>query len=340
MGPLVSIITPCYNGEHCVVRLMDSVLEQTYDNIEFIIINDGSNDNSESIIKQYEKKFIERGYGFRYYYQENAGLGAAINAGLKLFTGEYLCWPDADDYLEPESISERVKAFDEHPDCAVVTSNAYVRDYEHLDAYKYLVADVVKENEKERQFELLLNGDSIFCSGCHMVKVSAFLEVNPEKEIYSARRGQNWQLLLPLYFKYKRFFLDKPLYNYIDYPNSMSKDADKMESKLFRYAEHEKILDKTLKMIEEVQKVDMHQYYSFLEDKYAKLRMEVAIQYKDKELFYREYVKKKQAVGLDKRDAFMYLRNCCPIVNSVVKVLRKTRRLEKVIKKLKGFRKR
>ena len=325
MRPLVSIITPCYNAEKYIARLMDSVLEQTYNNIEFILVNDGSNDDSELIIKKYEKKFAKRGYIFKYHYQENAGLGAAINAGLKLFTGEYLCWPDADDYLEKESVSERVKVFEKHSDCAVVTSNAYVRDCEHLDTYKYLIADELKNSSEKRQFELLLNEESIFCPGCHMIKVSAFLEVNPKKEIYPARRGQNWQLLLPVYFKYERYFLDKPLYNYIIYPNSMSKNADTVESKLMRYAEHAKILKETLKMIEEVQSENMQQYYLFLEDKYAKLRMKTAIQYGDKELFHKEYIKKKQMIGLDKEDIIMCLRNRYPAIDRGIKWLRNRR---------------
>ena len=337
MQPLVSIITPCYNGEHCIERMMDSVLAQTYDNIEFIIINDGSTDNSAVIIQQYEKAFIERGYKFIYHYQENAGLGAAINAGLKLFNGEYLCWPDADDYLEKDSVKERVDAFKTHSDCAVVTSNAYVRECGNLTCYKGLIADNLKRSGEEKQFELLLNGDNIFCSGCHMVRVKEFLEVNPKREIYPARRGQNWQMLLPLYFKYKRFFLDKPLYNYIIYPNSMSKDNNTAKSKLTRYNEHEHLLKHTLKMIEEVQDVDLHQYYSFLEDKYAKLRMEIAIQYGNKGLFHNEYVKKQQMVGLDRRDRTMYLRNQYPAINKWLKLLRKAGRPEDVAKKLKNF---
>ena len=54
-APLVSVITPCYNGEKWVGRLMDSVLDQTYPKIEFIIVNDGSTDRSENIILSYER---------------------------------------------------------------------------------------------------------------------------------------------------------------------------------------------------------------------------------------------------------------------------------------------
>ena len=56
-NPLVSIITPCYNGENVMHRLLDSILSQTYSNIEFILINDGSTDHSEEILVSYEKKF-------------------------------------------------------------------------------------------------------------------------------------------------------------------------------------------------------------------------------------------------------------------------------------------
>jgi len=325
MQPLVSIITPCYNGEQCIARLMDSVLGQTYDNIEFIIINDGSTDNSELIILQYQKKFVERGYSFKYYCQKNSGLGAAINSGLKLFTGEYLCWVDADDYLERESVYERIKAFEEHSDCAVITSNSYVRDYNNLGMYKNLIGDSFGKNHERKQFELLLNGDSIFCSGCHMIRTSAFLNVNPKREIYAARRGQNWQLLLPVYFKYDRFFLDKPLYNYIIYPNSMSKDSDTIESKLKRYEEHEQILCSTLSMIEEVQHVNVQEYNFFVKNKYAKLRMEMAIQYRDKKLFSKEFKKKMQLVGIDKRDVLMCFRNQIYLIDNGIKMLRKIR---------------
>ena len=70
-NPLVSIITPCYNGENVMHRLLDSILSQTYSNIEFILINDGSTDHSEEIWYQYEKKFNEKGIKTIYIHQRN-----------------------------------------------------------------------------------------------------------------------------------------------------------------------------------------------------------------------------------------------------------------------------
>ena len=75
---LVSIITPCYNGEKVISRLMESVLNQTYKKIEFVLVDDGSTDNTASIVKSYESKFTEQGMIFKYVYQENRGLGKRI----------------------------------------------------------------------------------------------------------------------------------------------------------------------------------------------------------------------------------------------------------------------
>lgn len=304
---LVSVLTPCYNGEKWISRLMDSILEQTYSNIEFIIVNDGSTDESDTIIRNYEHKFIDRGFRFVYHHQNNKGLGGAIDAGLKLFTGDYLCWLDADDYLEYNSIEERVNYLEKNPEYAIVTSDAYIRDCDDLEHFKGLISNGKTHLSEEHQFEYLLNEDGIFCSGCHMVRTSAFCDVNPKRSIYPARRGQNWQMLLPLYYKYKAHFIPKPLYNYIDYPSSMSKNAGTEESLLNRYDEHEDILIHTLKMIEENQGVDLSKYLDFVREKYCRLRMSAALRYESYELFDQEFAKKKE-YGVKMKDYSALLR--------------------------------
>ena len=77
-------------------RLLDSILAQTYRPIEFILVNDGSTDSSAEVWNAYEPRFDAAGIKHQYIYQENQGLGAAINAGLQAFTGAYFCWPDID----------------------------------------------------------------------------------------------------------------------------------------------------------------------------------------------------------------------------------------------------
>ena len=66
MNPLVSIITPCYNGEKFLERFLDSVLNQTYENIELILVNDGSTDKTDDIANKYKNKFDERDYAYIY----------------------------------------------------------------------------------------------------------------------------------------------------------------------------------------------------------------------------------------------------------------------------------
>ena len=77
--PLVSIITPCYNGETFLHRYFESILAQTYPNLELIFVNDGSTDKTEEIAMSYQKKLCEKGIRYIYLEQENAGQAAALN---------------------------------------------------------------------------------------------------------------------------------------------------------------------------------------------------------------------------------------------------------------------
>ena len=96
-NPLVSIIVPVYNVEQYIRRCIDSILNQSYKNIELIIVDDGSTDSSPQIIKEYIDKAI-------IVTQRNKGLAAARNTGLSHATGDFLCFVDSDDYLLNDAI--------------------------------------------------------------------------------------------------------------------------------------------------------------------------------------------------------------------------------------------
>jgi glycosyltransferase involved in cell wall biosynthesis len=102
---LVSIITPVYNAEKYIKDAIESVLQQSYKNWELIVVNDGSTDNSKSIIKSNHDERI------KYYEQENKGSAAARNIGLDQMKGDYFCFLDADDVLTKDSISSRINLF-------------------------------------------------------------------------------------------------------------------------------------------------------------------------------------------------------------------------------------
>lgn len=98
--PKISVIIPAYNSEKFIAETLDCLVEQTLDDIEAVVIDDGSSDSTGEIVKGYCQK-----YPFiRYFYQQNAGVSAARNEGIKLATGEYTVFLDADDVYTKESL--------------------------------------------------------------------------------------------------------------------------------------------------------------------------------------------------------------------------------------------
>lgn len=97
---LISIIVPVYNSEIFIGRCIESILQQTYKNIELILINDGSNDMSDVICEEYALKDQR----IKYFKQENQGVSVARNKGLDNVSGDYILFVDSDDYLEKNAV--------------------------------------------------------------------------------------------------------------------------------------------------------------------------------------------------------------------------------------------
>ena len=95
--PLISVVIPAYNAEQFLDETLESVLSQTYENWECIIVNDGSTDNTESVAK----KWCEKDARFCYFYKENSGVSDTRNLGIKEARGEYIAFLDADDLYMP-----------------------------------------------------------------------------------------------------------------------------------------------------------------------------------------------------------------------------------------------
>lgn len=121
MEDLVSIIIPIYNSEKYLEKCMNSVINQSYINIEIILINDGSNDNSEIICKKYVLK-DER---IKYIPKENGGVSSARNLGICNANGKYIFFLDSDDYIDRDVISNLIKNTKENKLCSVFRKNVY-----------------------------------------------------------------------------------------------------------------------------------------------------------------------------------------------------------------------
>lgn len=108
-NPLVSILIPVYNTEKYVAEAIESALNQTYKNIEIVIVDDGSTDRSWEIIESYREKYPNIIKTFK---QENKGACAARNKAFELSTGQYIQYLDSDDLLAPDKIEHQIKYFD------------------------------------------------------------------------------------------------------------------------------------------------------------------------------------------------------------------------------------
>ncbi len=105
MQPLVSVIMPVYNGEKYLAQAIQSVLSQTYQQFELLVVNDGSTDGTEQTVQQFTDPRI------RYFVQKNAGVSASRNMALANMKGTYFCCLDGDDVLPQNSIQSRMEVF-------------------------------------------------------------------------------------------------------------------------------------------------------------------------------------------------------------------------------------
>ena len=241
---LVSIITPCYNGEKLIHRLLDSILSQDYPSIEMIIVDDGSKDKTHDVIENYINKFKQKGYSLLYLYQDNAGQAAAINKALPEVNGEFLVWPDADDYYScSTSISEMVKAFASLDDSygIVRCEESFVDEntLQVVSAHKYKV-------QKEYLFEEYFTArESVAVAGTHMMRMKCFDEVNPSRHIFDKRHAQNFQMLLPVSYSYKIYTLEKKLFTIVVRADSHSRCTESYEKHFDDFEGYQEIMDNT-----------------------------------------------------------------------------------------------
>lgn len=207
-----------------------------------------------------------------------------------MFNGEFLCWIDIDDALANNAIEEKIEILKNNLKYDCVTSNAYVYDEKNLTKpISLLVSKYNILQYKKNQFKRTIYGKSIFCPGCHMVRMKKFLKECPDKSIYPSRAGQAWQLLLPIYYNANRKYINKPLYNYVVRKNSLSRSDDTKTKALKKIKEYGNILNITINSIKSMDEKDKKIYLLEVQ-KALKIRLlEVAYQYNDKELYEKSY---------------------------------------------------
>lgn len=128
----LSVIVPVYKAEKYLKRCIDSILGQTYRNIEVILVDDGSPDNCPQICEQYQK--IDK--RVQVIHQRNAGVAVARNSGMEIATGDYLTFVDSDDYLEKEMYISIVQVIEKYH-CDVVMCDCVKEFKDHTELYTH-----------------------------------------------------------------------------------------------------------------------------------------------------------------------------------------------------------
>ncbi|MDB5302576.1 MAG: glycosyl transferase family 2 [Phycisphaerales bacterium] len=127
--PTISVLMPVYNADKHLREALDSILGQTFGDFEFLCVNDGSTDDSPTVLREY----AERDPRVRIVTKTNGGVTSALNAGLKIARGEFVARMDADDIAIPDRFAAQLEHFREHPECVAVGCHVMMMDASGVD---------------------------------------------------------------------------------------------------------------------------------------------------------------------------------------------------------------
>lgn len=148
----ISIIVPVYNTEKYLSKCIESLVRQTYRNIEVIIVNDGSTDNSKKIVE----KYLNIDNRIKYFKKENGGLSDARNYGVSKATGDYICFVDSDDYIDIRLLEKLSSYYNENYDIIKYKAVNINEDGEEIERVK---GPIFNNKNGEEAFELLMAED-------------------------------------------------------------------------------------------------------------------------------------------------------------------------------------
>ena len=155
--PLISVIVPIYQVEKYLEQCLDSILNQTYRQLEIILVDDGSPDHCGEICDRYASQDAR----IKVIHQPNAGLSAARNAGMDMATGEFISFIDSDDYIDPYFYEKMEQGFQDYPEAPIITCLAYQNEEGYITPYTH-------KNTNQPEFHSTLT----FCEDCILGKMS------------------------------------------------------------------------------------------------------------------------------------------------------------------------
>lgn len=225
---LISVIVPVYNGDKHIDRAVQSILCQMDGNVELIIVNDGSTDNTGAICDQYARQYSN----VRVIHKENGGTSSAKNRGIDISCGEYIVFMDSDDYLDQNCCKELNKVIDAyHPDFIDYGWRYVTNGINMPPALHKLPKNILMERETIQEIVLppLLNLRSdpehfIFDFACTRAFRATIVR---ENHIRFDEDKRTWEdrIFVLRFLKYSQNFysMDQCFYNYVDTPGSLGR---------------------------------------------------------------------------------------------------------------------
>lgn len=205
----VSIIIPTFNRRDYITIALDSVRVQTYKDYEIIIIDDGSSDDTKEVLKPYQENV-------RYFYQDNRGIPATRNKGIREAKGDFIAFLDSDDHWLPEKLERQIECFSKHPHYGMVATRCLCTTPEGKFLKKnrpgksgWILTDLFKAN-------FIRTSSAMIKKEC-LEEIGLFDESLPECEEYD--------LWLRIAKQYPIGFIDEPLTVYTDNPQGVSTDS-------------------------------------------------------------------------------------------------------------------
>lgn len=209
--PEISIIVPTYNYAHFIVDCLESIFSQTYKDFEVIVVDDGSTDDTAQVLEKYKGRI-------RYIHQENRGLPAARNTGIRAAQGEYLAFLDSDDLWLPNKLDEQIRVLRNDADMGIIFS----------DASAFNERGVMRESILKEEnictgfcFQRLFMGNYLVMPTV-MIRKRCLEKSGLFDESLTAVEDYDLWLRISLY--YKIGFVSKILAQYRVHPSNMSKD--------------------------------------------------------------------------------------------------------------------
>lgn len=219
MEPLISVIVPIYNVEKYLNKCVDSIISQTYKNLEIILVDDGSPDNCPKMCDEY----VQKDNRIKVIHKKNGGLSDARNAGIDAANGEYIAFVDSDDYIEVNMYEKLYNVIKEY-DANIAVCSRYIVS-EKGERYSYIShdADVLNMDAREalKRIFSFKDFDMSACDKLYDIKLFENIRYPYDK------LNEDYYVTPQLFHRSKKIvYIPVPLYNYLQRNGSITKSKE------------------------------------------------------------------------------------------------------------------